>query len=53
MIMIICIHKKDTLQIMETNKDQTPNLRMPVESYKKHIWLIINLKAIIILTLQI
>ena len=53
MIMIIFIHKKDTLQIiMETNK-QSPNLRMPVESYKKLIWLIINLKAIIILILQI
>ena len=48
MIMIICIHKKDTLQIMVTNKQQCPNLRMPVESYKKLIWLVI-----IILILQI
>ena len=24
--MIICIHKKDTLQIMVTNKQQSPNL---------------------------
>ena len=39
MIMIIFIHKKDTLQIMVTNKQQSPNLRMPVESYKKLIWL--------------
>ena len=53
MIMIIFIHKKDALQIMVTNKQQSPNLRMPVESYKKLIWLIINLKAIIILILQI
>ena len=42
MMMIICIHKKDTLQITATNKQQTPNLRMPVESNKKHIYLIIN-----------
>ena len=49
MIMIICINKKDTLQVMVTNKQQSPNFRMSVESYKKHIWLIINLKAIIIL----
>ena len=53
MIMIIFIHKKDTLQIMVINKQQSPNLRMPVESYKKLIWLIVNLKAIIILILQI
>ena len=33
MIMIIFIHKKDTLQIVATNKQQSPNLRMPVESY--------------------
>ena len=32
MIMIIFIHKKDTLQIMVTNIQQSPNLRMPVES---------------------
>ena len=38
MIMIIFIHKKDTLQIMATNRQQSPNLRMPVESYKKPIW---------------
>ena len=42
MIMIIFIRKKDTLQIMATNKQQSPNLRMPVESCKKLIWLIIN-----------
>ena len=35
--MIICIHKKDKLQIMVTNKQQTPNLRMPVENYKQLI----------------
>ena len=34
MIMIIFIHEKDTLQIMVTNKQHSPNLRMPVESYK-------------------
>ena len=34
-IMVIFIHKKDTLQIMITSKQQSPNLRMPVESYKK------------------
>ena len=53
MIMIIFIHKKNTLQIMVTNKQQSPNFRIPVESCKKLIWLIINLKAIIILLLQI
>ena len=43
MIMIIFIHKKFTLQIMATNKQQSPNLRMTVESDKKKlIWLIIN-----------
>ena len=31
MIMIIFINKKDTLQIMAKNKQQSPNLRMPVE----------------------
>ena len=41
-ICMIFIHKKDTLRIMVTNKQQNPNLRMPVESYKKLIWLIIN-----------
>ena len=45
MMMILCIHKKDILQIMVTNKHQSPNLRIPVESDKKLIWLIINLKA--------
>ena len=35
LIMIICIHKKDTLQIMVINKQHSPNLRMPVERYKK------------------
>ena len=38
---------------MVANRKQSPNLRMPVKSYKKLIWLIINLKAIIILILQI
>ena len=38
-MMIICIHKKDTLQIIVTNKRQSPNLRMPVESYKKLIYM--------------
>ena len=33
MIMIIFIRTKNTLQIMVTNK-QSPNLRMPVESFK-------------------
>ena len=32
LIMIICIHKKGTEQIMADNKQQSPNLRMPVES---------------------
>ena len=36
MIMIIFIHEKYTLQIMATNKQQSPNLRMSVESYKKN-----------------
>ena len=36
-MMIILIHKKDTLPIMATNKQQSPNLRMPVESNKKLI----------------
>ena len=45
--MIIFIHKRDTLQIMVTNKQQSPHLRMQVESYKKIIRLIIKLKAII------
>ena len=40
-MIIICIHKKDALQIMADNK-QRPNLRMPVESYKKYIYLEIN-----------
>ena len=31
--MIIFVHKKDALQIMAKNKQQSPNLRMPVESY--------------------
>ena len=35
MIMIIFIPKKDTLQIMVTNIQYSPNLRMPVKSYKK------------------
>ena len=36
MIIIIYIHK--TLQIMTKNKQQNPNLKMPVESYKKNIF---------------
>ena len=35
--MIIFIYKKDTLQIISKNKQQSPNLRMPVESYKKYL----------------
>ena len=42
MTMIIFIPKKDTLQIMAKNKQYIPNLTMPVESYKKLIWLIMN-----------
>ena len=34
--MIICIHKKDTLQIMAKNKQKSYNLTMPVESYTKN-----------------
>ena len=45
------IHEKDTLQIMVANKQQSPNLGMPVESCKKLIWLIINRKAIIYMTI--
>ena len=36
-IMIICIQKKYTLQIMATNKQRCPNLRMPVESNKTYL----------------
>ena len=36
-IMINCIQKNDTLQIMTKNKQQSHDLRMPVESYKKII----------------
>ena len=36
-IMIISSHKKDTLQIMSKKKQLSPNLRMPVENYKKII----------------
>ena len=42
MIMIIFIHKRDALEIMAINKQQSPNLKMPVETYKKLTWLIIN-----------
>ena len=42
MIMIICIHKKDTLQIMAENKQQSLNLRLSVECNKHFIWLIID-----------
>ena len=38
MIMIIFTHNKDILQIMVTNKQQSPNLRIPVESYKKNLF---------------
>ena len=34
MIMIILIHKKDTLQVLADNKQQSTDLRMPVGSYK-------------------
>ena len=44
---------KDTLQIMVTNIQQSHNLGMLVESYKKLIWLIINLKAIIYIYIYI
>ena len=36
--MIICIHKNDTLQIMAKNKQQSPHLRMPVESYNVYVY---------------
>ena len=42
MMMIICIHKENTLQIMADDKQQSPDLRIAVESYKKLIWLIIT-----------
>ena len=42
MMMIIFIHKKDTLQIMAKNEQKSPNLRMPIESYKKLIRQIIK-----------
>ena len=32
--MIICIHKKDTPQALADNKQQSPNLGLPVQSYK-------------------
>ena len=44
--MIVCIHKKDALQILVTNRQKSPNLRMPVESCEKLIWLIINFKQL-------
>ena len=34
MIMIIFIHKKDTLQILAKNKQANPKLRTTVESYE-------------------
>ena len=37
MMMIIRRQKKDTLQIMPKNKQQSPNLRMPVESYGTYL----------------
>ena len=36
MIMIICIHKKDTSQTMAKKIQLSSNLRMPVENYKKN-----------------
>ena len=46
-MMIIFIHKKDTSQIMAENKQQRPNLKMPVERYKMYLfnWLIIKNKG--------
>ena len=41
------IHAKDALQSMAENKQQSPNLRMPIESYRKLICLIVNGKWII------
>ena len=38
MKMIICIHKRDTIQIMAKNKQQSLNLRMTAETYIKLIW---------------
>ena len=35
--MIICIHKKDALQIMAKNNQQSPNSRIIVVSYKLYI----------------
>ena len=52
MIMIICIHKKRTLQIMAKNKQQSHNLGILVKNCKTY--LADNyLKTIIILILQI
>ena len=34
--MIIFIHKKDALQIVADNKQQSSNLKPPEESYKKN-----------------
>ena len=36
------------LNAITENKQQSPNLTMPVESYKKLIWLIINYNFFII-----
>ena len=36
-MMIIFINKKNTLQIMTKNKEQSPNLIMLVESYKTYL----------------
>ena len=33
--MIVFIHKNDTLQILADNKQQSPNLGLLVESYRK------------------
>ena len=38
LMVIIFIHKKDTIQIMAKNKQQSPNLRIRVESYKKNLF---------------
>ena len=37
MIIIICIHENDTLQIMAKYKQQTPNLGILAESYKTYL----------------
>ena len=36
--MIIFINKRDALQIMSKNEEQSPNLRTPVESYNINLF---------------